>query len=268
MMLNVFDEVELLGDDVIRISPLKELSHDLLEESIKLQIEDIFSSRTNFLVEFEDGFESEISGYDFDNEDIISESNEIAKDFYLSVLAQIDKRFELELDIDTISALSLSSIKNIAEGMYEFFILKYKKYITKYMTAMLLENCDLIADGIKLDSEDICVYSYKNKLKTENQAILMSHITAAIRTIVEMDTDPSDFISYFNQDKFEVAIVSYAIDNGYIMGEFVRTFLRIVFNDLKDNIYDEIVSDIREKLFKKYRVDKKLSIDDFITEDE
>lgn len=268
MMLNIFDEVELLGDDVIRISPLKELSHDLLNESIKLQIEDIFSSRTNFIVEFQDAMENDLNGYDFDEENTMEENDDIARDFYLSVLNQIDERFELELDMDTIQTLNLSTIRNIAEGIYEFFILKYKKNVTKYMIATLLENCDFIADDIKLDHEDICVKSYRNKLKTENQAILLSHMGSAIRTIVELDTDPSDFIMYFNQDKFEVAIVKYCIDNGLITGMFVRTFLKVVFNDLKDNIYDEIISDIREKLFKKYRVDKKLSIDDFILEEE
>ena len=167
-----------------------------------------------------------------------------------------------------ISTLNLTGIRNLAEGLYEFFILKYQKNVTKFMTEMLLENCDFIADDIRLCSEDdVCVFSYKNKLKTENQAILMSHLNSAIKTIIDFETDISDFIMYFNQDKFEVAIVKYAIDKGIIMGDFVRTFLELIFNDLKDNIYDDVLSTIRENLFKKYRTDKELSIDDFTQEE-
>lgn len=269
MMLNIFtDDVELLGDDVIRVSPLKELSHDLLTESIKLQIEDIFISRTNFLIEFQDCYDNERSGYDFDDTNVISETDEIAKDFYISVLMQIDKKFNLELDTDVIAGLNIDGLRNLTEGLYEFFILKYQKNVTKFMTLMLLENCDFIADGIKLDNEDVCAYSYRSKLKTENQAILMSHLNSGIRTIIDLETDGSDFIMYFNQDKFEVAIVKYAIDKGIIMGDFVRPFLQLVFDGLKDNIYDEIISDIREKLFKKFRTDKDLKIEDFETEEE
>lgn len=268
MMLNTMDDdIELLGDDVIRISPLKELSHDLLTESIKLQIDDLFTSRTNFLIEFQDCYDKSLDGYDFDYDEIINESNEISRDFYLNVLDKIDQKFSLELDMDTISTLNLSGIRNLAEGFYEFFILKYQKNVTKFITKMLLENCDFIADGIRLDDEDVCVYSYKNKLKTENQAILMSHLTSAIKTIIDLETDASDFIMYFNQDKFEVAIVKYAIDKGIIFGDFVRKFLELIFNDLKDNVYDEVLADIRESLFKKYRVDKTLSIDDFTQEE-
>ena len=261
------DEVEFLGDDVIRISPLQELSNDLLTESIKLQIDDLFTSRTNFLVEFQDCYINDLDGYDNPSVDLILENDGIAKDFYLGVLKQISDKFNLEIDFDSISELNISSIRNLTEGIYEFFILKYKKNVTKFMIKILNENCDVIADGIKLDEEDICVISYKEKLKTESQAILLSHLNSAIKTIIDFDLDPLSFMDYFNQDKFEVAIVKYAIDNSLLNGYFVNTFLKYIFNDLKNNIYDEIISDIRFALFKKYKSDKEIRLEDFESEE-
>jgi hypothetical protein len=56
---NTDDIVETFGDDddIIRLTPLEELSQDLLAESINWQIEHPFSSKTNFLEEFIDEYD-------------------------------------------------------------------------------------------------------------------------------------------------------------------------------------------------------------------
>ena len=53
MIVTLDDELETYGgDDVIRMSPLQELSEDLLTEGLEAQIKNPFAGTTNYLEQF------------------------------------------------------------------------------------------------------------------------------------------------------------------------------------------------------------------------
>ena len=54
MILTHDNDFEVLGDSVIEVSPLKDLSQELLDEFISIQIKEPFEMRTNFVENFTD----------------------------------------------------------------------------------------------------------------------------------------------------------------------------------------------------------------------
>ena len=265
---NTDDIVETFGDDddIIRLTPLEELSEDLLVESINWQIEHPFSSKTNFLEEFIDEYDESQEWLD-GNDDALSENKMVAYNFYRTLIKLIDKKFGLEIDYGLLDNTNLEAIRNMAEGLYTFFIIKYEKNITKYLTNVIMDFKDAIVDNIvadeNRDTESVSYISYELKLDNPKYAFLFTETNEVINQIKTLDLDVDKFIDYFNAEKFEVAVLKYGVDNFIIIGDFVPKFLDPIFgHDIQDDIYDSVLSDVRQNLFKKLRKENIPSIDE------
>ena len=261
------DVVEPFGDDddVIRLSPLEELSQDLLSESIKYQIQNPFSSKTNLLQEFIDEYDETAEWLD-GNDEATYTNNNIAMNFYVSVIKMIDEKFKLDIDYTTIESLNADGLRNLTEGLYTFFIIKYEKNVAKYLTGLILDFKDTIIDNLDkdgLDTDSVSYVSYKRKLTNPKDVYIFTEINNVIQQIRTIELSVDDFIEYFNEEKFEVAIVKYAVDNFIITGEFVKDFLEPVFGyDVQNDDFDRIISDVLQNLFKKLKLDEIPSIKD------
>jgi hypothetical protein len=261
------DVVEPFGDDddVIRLSPLEELSQDLLSESIKYQIQNPFSSKTNLLQEFIDEYDETAEWLD-GNDEATYTNNNIAMNFYVSVIKMIDEKFKLDIDYTTIESLNVDGLRNLTEGLYTFFIIKYEKNVAKYLTGLILDFKDTIIDNLDkdgLDTDSVSYVSYKRKLTNPKDVYIFTEINNVIQQIRTIELSVDDFIEYFNEEKFEVAIVKYAVDNFIITGEFVKDFLEPVFGyDVQNDDFDRIISDVLQNLFKKLKLDEIPSIKD------
>ena len=261
------DVVEPFGDDddVIRLSPLEELSQDLLSESIKYQIQNPFSSKTNLLQEFIDEYDETAEWLD-GNDEATYTNNNIAMNFYVSVIKMIDEKFKLDIDYTTIESLNVDGLRNLTEGLYTFFIIKYEKNVAKYLTGLILDFKDTIIDNLDkdgLDTDSVSYVSYKRKLTNPKDVYIFTEINNVIQQIRTIELSVDDFIGYFNEEKFEVAIVKYAVDNFIITGEFVKDFLEPVFGyDVQNDDFDRIISDVLQNLFKKLKLDEIPSIKD------
>jgi hypothetical protein len=259
------DDLENVGGyDIIRISPLAELSTDLITENIKSQIENPYTSRVDFLQQFAEEYEEDM--HDLDEEsDEFQTNNSIAREFYSNIIELIDKRFGLEIDYEKLEDLNLTGIRNIAEGLYTFFILKYQRNISKYISKMIYDHEDELVDDILkdgVDTDNVSYASWNKKLSNKRHVHILSNINRVIHEVASMDIELDDFIQYFNTEKFEVAVIKIAIENFIIQGSFVKEFTGVVFaNDLQNDIYDDIVCDVQHFLYKKYCKKDKLSIE-------
>ena len=261
------DVVEPFGDDddVIRLSPLEELSQELLSESIKYQIQNPFSSKTNLLQEFIDEYDETAEWLD-GNDEATYTNNNIAMNFYVSVIKMIDEKFKLNIDYTTIESLNVDGLRNLTEGLYTFFIIKYEKNVAKYLTGLILDFKDTIIDNLDkdgLDTDSVSYVSYKRKLTNPKDVYIFTEINNVIQQIRTIELSVDDFMEYFNEEKFEVAVVKYAVDNFIITGEFVKEFLEPVFGyDVQNDDFDRIISDVLQNLFKKLKLDEIPSIKD------
>jgi hypothetical protein len=244
---------------------LEELSQDLLSESIKYQIQNPFSSKTNLLQEFIDEYDETAEWLD-GNDEATYTNNNIAMNFYVSVIKMIDEKFKLDIDYTTIESLNVDGLRNLTEGLYTFFIIKYEKNVAKYLTGLILDFKDTIIDNLDkdgLDTDSVSYVSYKRKLTNPKDVYIFTEINNVIQQIRTIELSVDDFIEYFNEEKFEVAIVKYAVDNFIITGEFVKDFLEPVFGyDVQNDDFDRIISDVLQNLFKKLKLDEIPSIKD------
>jgi hypothetical protein len=266
MFLYSDDLAEEFGDDIVNVSPLQELSQELLEESIKEQVKDPFSSRTDFLEEFGDMYDDDLDGYsNSGNDDMVEETKQVANNFYRKVIDIVDKKFDLKIDHNLLEDVNTEGLRNLAEGLYSFFIVKYSSNIAKYITALIMEYKDELIDRFKDDSETDTVsrVSFERKIKDVEVLPLFTHINSAIASVRSMEVNADEFISYFNTEKFEVAVLEYAITNFIITGNFVPRFLDPVFkSDVQNDVYDNIVITVAQKLFNKYKKEKLPTIED------
>lgn len=251
-------------DDIIHTSPLQELSDDLLEDGIKTQMEDPYNAHVDFLEQFAEQYLESMDEIDQDDEHY-NKNKDIAWNFYQKVLEMLDKRFGLDLDVEKLGSLSIEGSKNIAEGLYTFFILKYNRNISKYIIKLIIDNEEALADALRKkdkNQENVSFSSWSRKLKDPKYVYLISHVNEVIETVRTMDVDPSDFIEYFNLEKFEVAVVEYAIRNMIIIGDFVPFFVGIVFDgDVQNDVYDDIVGEVQHTLYKRYKSKEPLQVE-------
>ena len=263
-------------DDIVHTSALKELSNDLITEGLKSEVDNPYMSHVDFLEQFEEEYEFQMADLD-EADDIYQDNKDIARDFYLRVLFMLDDRFHLEIDEEQVGSISLEGLKNMTEGLYTFFILKYRKNISKYLIRLVIDNEDSLADALnqsvkemlkQKNYDDTVTYSsWTRKVENIRYGSILASVNEVIATVKNIDIDPKDFIEFFNTEKFEVASVEYAIDHMIITGDFVPYFLDVVFgDDVQNDIYDDIVGEVQHALYKRYK--KKTPLDINILEPE
>ena len=88
MILTHDNDFEVLGDSVIEVSPLKDLSQELLDEFISIQIKEPFEMRTNFVENFTDEVDL-LAINNGDDEDYVKQIRDEANEFYLTIIHKI-----------------------------------------------------------------------------------------------------------------------------------------------------------------------------------
>ena len=257
MIVTRDDELEQINDEIINISSLKELSHELIMDCITEQVENPFSSDANFVEQFNEQFEQLMEDNESDPDGIREVSDE-ATDFYQKVISMIDNKFNLEIDAGILGDLNYKGLKNVCDALYSFFIVNYGKNISKYMINVILEYNDSIVTEIvdNKKNKDVSTLGFKKKIDDKNFAVLLANINLAMKCAKSIYVDPEKFISYYNSDKFDVAVLQYTVDNMIVTGDFVSTFVKNVFGDIQDDTYDEVVADVQQGIYKKYMKSK------------
>jgi hypothetical protein len=254
LIMNVTNDDELLqfGDDKIAVPDLEDLSDELLTLCIEEQIKNPFMSTSDYLEEFKESYKDELESAEEDI-DGTNEINQMAKKFYDRVLELIDKRFGLQFDESLVYGMTRDSLQNFAEGLYEFFIVKYSSNLSRFICIQILENKDDIAKEIMdtHEGKDVTSIGYSTKIENATFATILANIHSAINIIRSLDISPKDFIDCFDEDIFSVAVVKYAIENNLITGDFVDRFIAPLFG-AKDTNSDFITVDVQQAIYKKY----------------
>ena len=267
-LLNDNDQ-ESFGDDVVKISPLKELSDDLLSDCIDGQIKSPYDTSTNFLEEFHMKYEAMMDDADGDD-DATQEIKDIAHNFYYQILMKFDKGFSLELDWEKLKDLNTDALRNLSEGIYEYFIIQFSKNIAKCITKIILDNTEQFCVAMEdlFIPGNVSSESYSKKLKDPKFAQILSNINQVVADIKHIPLSPEDFLKYFNQDRFEIAIMTYAVNNFIILGNFVSKYLYPIYNELQDDVYDDIVIEVHERLFQKFKKKEPITFEEFEEKEE
>lgn len=253
MILTNDNDFEVLNDAVIEVSPLKDLSQELLDEFISTQIKEPFEMRTNFVENFSD--EADLLAINNgDDEDYVKQIRDEANEFYITIIHKIEDQFRLDIDPDVIDALDHHGIQNVCEALYEFFTVNYTKNIAKYLARVSLGNIDVILDELTNNekAKDVSTLALKQKVDDEVFATLLANINLVLSIAKDIDIEPIDMMQYFNQDNFDISVIRYCIEEHVINGNFRKPFLDLVFDNDQDYVYDGIVADVYQYFLQQY----------------
>jgi hypothetical protein len=253
MILTHDNDFEVLGDSVIEVSPLKDLSQELLDEFISIQIKEPFEMRTNFVENFTDEVDL-LAINNGDDEDYVKQIRDEANEFYLTIIHKIEDQFRLDIDPDVIDALDRHGIQNVCEALYEFFTVNYTKNVAKYLARVTLGNVDVILDELANNekAKDVSTLALKQKVDDEVFATLLANINLVVSIAKDINIEPIDMMQYFNQDNFDVSVIRYCIEEHVINGNFRKPFLDLIFDNDQDYVYDGIVADVYQYFLQQY----------------
>ena len=244
------DEYELTTSTEME-SLLAELPFDLIKESILDQINDPVNSSTNYIDIILD--KCELYREEFkENEELISELNEKLLDFLVSIMSNINDKFQLGLDIETIS--SYSNAVEIGTSIYKYFILRYPKNIIRFFTKYIFKNkkslCNYYSD-YNNQKKDVSTLAFKKQIKNPEDLCIITNLPDIIKYIISLDIDPDDFLELSaGKDNYDASIVHDLIESGTLIGDFVPLYIKLCV-DSHDYILDELHTDIRLKIMKK-----------------
>ena len=253
MILTHDNDFEVLGDSVIEVSPLKDLSQELLDEFISIQIKEPFEMRTNFVENFTDEVDL-LAINNGDDEDYVKQIRDEANEFYLTIIHKIEDQFRLDIYPDVIDALDRHGIQNVCEALYEFFTVNYTKNVAKYLARVTLGNVDVILDELANNekAKDVSTMALKQKVDDEVFATLLANINLVVSIAKDINIEPIDMVQYFNQDNFDVSVIRYCIEEHVINGNFRKPFLDLIFDNDQDYVYDGIVADVYQYFLQQY----------------
>lgn len=253
MILTHDNDFEVLGDSVIEVSPLKDLSQELLDEFISIQIKEPFEMRTNFVENFTDEVDL-LAINNGDDEDYVKQIRDEANEFYLTIIHKIEDQFRLDIDPDVIDVLDRHGIQNVCEALYEFFTVNYTKNVAKYLARVTLGNVDVILDELANNekAKDVSTMALKQKVDDEVFATLLANINLVVSIAKDINIEPIDMMQYFNQDNFDVSVIRYCIEEHVINGNFRKPFLDLIFDNDQDYVYDGIVADVYQYFLQQY----------------
>lgn len=253
MFVSHDQDLEELEDDIVEVSSLKDLSRELIEECIKDQINNPFYSHTDYIEQFVEAYEIDkdqtVEDYDY-----AVELDRTALEFFHKILILLDNKYNLDLDFQTLFEMNIDTIKDICSAIYEFFVIDYENNIATFIISIIMESKDLLVDNIiknKIGNETLSI-RYKEKINNATYLTLISNIDIIIKISKDFTYTPDQFIDLFDCDEYSVIIIKDCIDNFIINGDFVPKFIDPLYQSSKDNIYDNIILKIQQKIYSNY----------------
>lgn len=231
---------------------LAELPFNLIKESIMEQIQDPMSTNINYIDIIVDKCNMYLDEYS-DDESVKNEINTQLREFFVSIMEAIDSKFNLGLDIDDIS--SFNNASEIGESIYRYFILRYKKNITKFITKFIFSNKKSICSGYPdKGKKDVSTLAFKKQLKNPDDLCIITNLPDIMRYIIGLDIDPDQFVELSSgQNNYDASIIRQLISSGKLVGDFYESYMRLCV-DSHDYIIDELQTDIRIKIIKKITI--------------
>lgn len=245
-------EYEDAPDGYIELPEISDLQDELIDENINEQVANPFQTEINFVEVFEDNCIKTLNEYNNDT-DVSNRINHMKKDFFMKVLAMIDKRYGLDLDYDVLAGKSFEYIQDLTEAIYEFFITKYPKNIKKFFTNYILEHKSQIGDLFENEKhkKDVSSIALRRKYEDGNVALILANLTEVIAYIRDLKLQTLDIMDEFNSERSDVYIITEAIQEFVITGDFVDKFMEPLFTDKQDEYYDSLIIGIQNSIGKK-----------------
>lgn len=259
MLADLYENYEYDNDELIELPELKALHQELIDESIREQIEDPFESTINFVDDYFMLMDKQLSQSD-ENPDLREQIITDGKKFCQDVIGMIENKYDLDVDEETLEEMNIEDIKELTYALYDFFIIHYAKNIKKFFIKYIIQNIDTINEALSSlrDKNDVVTTSMKSKLTDERAACIIANLRTVISYIDSLDMNGQDVLGYFNPDRYDVYTINNAINDMIIGDNFVGAFFKSLTMEYENEHFTELYTSISSGLIKKF---KKMSID-------
>lgn len=252
-IINVFDVERVLGD----------LPIDIIKENILSQIDDPLTFSTNQADQVYDTLTEAMDEFGHIDE-YKGEIYELKDDFSIFLIREIDKKFNLGVDIENLSDYE---IHDIARNCYDFFIVNLRDNLTRFVSNYIYSNKLSISEefGEEYKKRDVTTTNMKKLTKNKDDIIILSNTSSIINYVLNLEYQPEEFMSLASEDgEYVSSCITEYVNSFKIAGNFVADVLnelKFTHNDTIDEIAASIILDIKDSIS-----DEDLNID-FIVEE-
>lgn len=228
---------------------LADLPFDLIKENILEQIQDPLINNINYMDVIIDkcGVCKNMLEHDSDS---IAQINNALESFIISVVDFIDRRFGLALDLNELA--SSNAIVDIGRCIYEYFILRYKKNISKYVINYIKHHKDDLVDYYSdKQKKDVTTLSHKKHVKDPDDLVIVSNLPSIVEYIINLDITPYEFVNLSaGRSHYNASVIKGLISADRLIGDFVHKYIEASLDE-HDYFIDEIQTDIKVRLISK-----------------
>lgn len=228
---------------------LVDLPMELIQESIRYQINNPLSTNVNYVETIVDKVRVLKEQYD-GNEEALFNINKIIQDFFGFLIEEISKRFNISLHLNE---TEIDELMEIGIVMYDFLIIRYKKNITKFIYKFIVKNKKVLVVefGKQGKRKDVTTNSLKKKTKNKDDVLILSNLPSIIKYTINLELDATEFIDYAcNDENYEGNYLKNLFLSTQMVGNFVQPYLELL-EDEGEYVLDEVQTDVRMKLLKK-----------------
>lgn len=229
---------------------LDEIPVELTRSSIERQIMNPVFSDVDFFNSFTERCDYVMSMYEDEDFQMSIKDTKL----YMSkfILEKLDERFGFEFDLDTVDG-NEDLLTQYADVCYRFFILNYKRIVTKYVFKFIKTHRTELFNAYddKLNKKDVASINAKRLAKEKEYVTILSALTDIIKLVLNNGCDLEDFIDLScDPDSYEADVLHEMINNNIINGEVISEYLGIVLEE-NDMVFSEIYTKIRTKIINK-----------------
>lgn len=227
---------------------LAELPFELLKASIVDQIKDPVSTNINYVEIILE--KCNIYRAQTDDKETLARIDNALIEFFTFVVDNINNRFDLGIDVDEMA--STRDIIEFGEVLYEYFIIRYVKNISKFITTYIMKHKkELTSYYSDKNKKDVTSLTFKKKLKDNQDLTIIVNLSSIINYIISLDINPLEFVSLSTgQNNYNASVVKGLIIANRMVGNFVRSYIDLSVDE-HDYLLDEIQTDIRVRIIKK-----------------
>lgn len=225
---------------------LSDLPLELIISSIDHQIQNPLDVGTDFCTIVFDKCAAVLKEYR-GIEEVEKEIEELNTKFCLNVLNKLDDKFKFEINYDGLTNYDLTKMTVM---MYKFFILRYRKNVSRFIYNFIQKNKKMISEQFLNDDKrkDITTIVMKKMTKNKDDIRIISNLPIIIKNILEIDHDPLDFMELAAPvDLYYADEIKKLLEDFTLAGNFTKPYLNTVLYQYTD-IVDEILIEVRAKL--------------------
>ena len=180
-------------------------------------------------------------------QDVIADMEEILNKFCISVLTRLDEKFHFDINYDNLTPYDVTKMTAL---LYKFFILRYRKNVSRFIYNYIQKNRKMIAEQFATEDKrkDVTTLVMKKMTKNKDDIRIISNLPIIIKNILGMSHDPIEFMELAAPvDLYYCGEIVEMLKDFTLSGNFTKYYLNTILYQYTE-IADDILIEVRSRL--------------------